>query len=345
MSERRARLLIADDNKVNRLLLARSLEILGHEVTMAENGRVVLEFLARDRFDLLLLDIDMPELDGYQVMEHLAANSREQDIPVIVTSAREDVGSIARCIEMGADDYLNKPLNPVLLKARVNSSLEKKRLRDLHKDLVRRFVTNEIADDVLNSGFSTGGRQVRGTVLFCDMRGFTSLVETLALEESMELISVYHTLMFEAITSKRGVINQIVGDGLMALFGVPTANPESAWCAASAAVEMIELIGLLNADRIAQGLTPVEIGIGITTGEMIAGYVGTQNRATYTCIGDAVNMAARLEAYTKEANHAVLIDGATREGLQDRLSSTALGAVQLKGKANAVEVFALECGV
>ena len=345
MSDRRARLLIADDNKVNRLLLARSLEILGHEVTMAENGRVVLDLLARDRFDLLLLDIDMPELDGYQVMEHLAANSRDQDIPVIVTSAREDVGSIARCIEMGADDYLNKPLNTVLLKARVNSSLEKKRLRDLHKDLVRRFVTNEIADDVLNSGFSTGGRKVRGTVLFCDMRDFTSLVETLALEESMELISVYHTLMFEAITSNRGVVNQIVGDGLMALFGVPTANPESAWCAARAAAEMIEMITLLNADRSAQGLAPVEIGIGITTGDMIAGYVGTQSRATYTCIGDAVNMAARLEAYTKEAKYPVLIDEATRAGLQDRLSSTALGAVHLKGKANAVEVFALECGV
>ena len=344
MSEPRARRLIADDNKVNRLLLARSLEILGHEVTMAENGRVVLELLARNAFDLLLLDIDMPELDGYQVMEHLATNSSQHDIPVIVTSAREDIASVARCIEMGADDYLNKPLNPVLLKARVNSSLEKKRLRDLHKDLVRRFVTKEIADDVLKSGFSLSGRRVCGTVLFCDMRGFTSLVETLALEESLELINVYHTLMFEAITSHGGVVNQIVGDGLMALFGVPTAIPEPALAAARAGVEMIEMIQLLNSDRAIQGLLPVEIGTGITTGDMIAGYVGTHSRATYTCIGDAVNMAARLEAFTKEAGHPILIDGATRQELKGQLLSTALGAVNLKGKAFAVEVFALACG-
>ena len=159
----------------------------------------------------------------------------------------------------------------------MNSSLEKKRLRDLHKDLVRRFVTNELADDVLKSGFSIGERCVCGTVLFCDMRGFTSLVETLAPEESLELITVYHTLMFEAITSNGGVVTQIVGDGLMALFGVPTAIPEPALAVARAGVEMTEMIPLLNADRAIEGLLPVEIGIGITAGDMIAGE-GVQER-------------------------------------------------------------------
>ena len=150
--------------------------------------------------------------------------------------------------------------------------------------------------------------------------------------------------MFEAITSNGGVVNQIVGDGLMALFGVPTAIPEPALAAARAGVEMIEMIQLLDADPAIQGLLPVEIGIGITTGDMIAGYVGTRSRATYTCIGDAVNTAARLEAFTKEVGHPILIDEATRQELQGRLLSIALGAVNLKGKAFSVDVFALACG-
>jgi len=130
VAEHGARLLVVDDNKVNRLLLARSLELQGHRVASAENGRVALEMLRRETFDLMLLDMEMPEMDGFQVMEVLAADSALRDLPVIVTSSLEGVAHVVRCIELGADDYLHKPVNPVLLKARIGSSLEKKRLRD-----------------------------------------------------------------------------------------------------------------------------------------------------------------------------------------------------------------------
>ena len=138
MAERGARLLVADDNKVNRLLLKRSLELQGHRVASAENGAIALDMLAREAFDLLLLDMEMPELDGFQVLERLARDARLRDLPVIVTSSLEGVATIVRCIELGADDYLHKPINPVLLKARIDSSLEKKRLRDQQQELVRR---------------------------------------------------------------------------------------------------------------------------------------------------------------------------------------------------------------
>ena len=114
-------LLVVDDNRVNRLLLGRALEQLGHSVTFAENGRQALDVLRERAVDLVLLDIEMPEMNGYQVLEALAADQRLRDIPVVMMSSVEEVDSVARCIETGAEDYLFKPVNPVLLKARIGA--------------------------------------------------------------------------------------------------------------------------------------------------------------------------------------------------------------------------------
>ena len=148
-----ARLLVVDDNKVNRLLLTRSLELQGHRVASAENGRVALDMLKRDTYDLMLLDMEMPEMDGFQVLEQLTKDLQLRDLPVIVTSSLEGVASIARCIALGAEDYLHKPVNPVLLKARIGASLEKKRLRDQQKELVRRFATSAVGKTCRNRVF------------------------------------------------------------------------------------------------------------------------------------------------------------------------------------------------
>ncbi len=341
MADRGSRLLVADDNKVNRLLLSRSLEVLGHRVASAENGRVALEMLRAEHFDLLLLDMEMPELDGFQVLEQLVADKHLHDLPVIVTSSLEGVAHVARCIELGADDYLPKPVNPVLLKARINSSLEKKRLRDQQKELVKRFATSEVAQDMQQSGFALGGKRVTGTVMFSDIRGFTSMVEAQTPEETIELLNTYYTLMFDAISGRGGVVNQMVGDGLMAIFGAPKALDDNCGSAVQAALDMIELIELFNLERVAAKKAPVHIGIGIATGDMIAGYTGTQQRATYTCIGDAVNIAARMEAHTKVAVRPILIDGDTRAELGERFALEPLGEVLFKGKAAAVQVFAV----
>jgi len=337
-----ARLLVADDNKVNRLLLQRSLELQGHAVECAPNGRVALEMLRQGSYDLMLLDMEMPEMDGFQVLEQLTGDKALRDLPVIVTSSLEGIANVVRCIELGAEDYLPKPVNAVLLKARIGASLEKKRLRDQQKELVRRFATSEVAQDLQQSGFALQGRHVDATVMFCDIRGFTSLVESQPPEETIELLNTYYTLMFDAINGRGGVVNQMIGDGLMAIFGAPLPLERHAEAAALAALDMIELIELLAVERTSTGRVPIRIGIGIGTGNLVAGYTGTQQRATYTCIGDTVNVAARLEQHTKAVARAILVDATTRAELGDGFAIEALGAVELRGKSAPVEVFALE---
>jgi adenylate cyclase len=336
------RLLVADDNKVNRLLLGRNLELMGHRVASAENGRVALDMLRREPFDLLLLDMEMPELDGFQVLEQLASDLALRDLPVIVTSSLEGLDNIVRCIELGAEDYLTKPVNPVLLKARIGASLEKKRLRDQQKELVRRFATPEVAQDLQESGFALGGKRVEGTVMFSDIRDFTPLVESQPPEETIELLNTYYTLMFDAISGHGGIVSHIVGDGLMAVFGAPLPLPDHCDAAVRAALEMVEMIDLFNVERSEAGKPRIRVGIGIASGEMVAGYTGTNERATYTCIGDTVNVAARLEAHTKVAQRTILIDEPTRAGVRAELRVESLGPVSIRGKVRPVDVFSVE---
>lgn len=334
-------ILIVDDNRMNRLLLARGVEQMGHKVAFAENGRQALERLRREPFDLILLDVEMPELDGYQVLEQLRADFHLRDIPVVVTSALDEIESVVKCIELGAEDYLNKPVNPVLLKARLNASLEKKRLRDQQRDLISKFAAEQVADDLLESGFALGGKLVRATVLFCDIRSFTRIVEAQSPAATIELLNDYYTLMMDAIGGEGGIVNQMIGDGLMCIFGAPRARPDHAARAARAALQMVELLELFNREQRASGRLPIRIGVGIATGEVIAGYTGTMRRATYTCVGDTVNLAARLEAQTKVLGETILIDEQTRLGLDATIAVTEKGEIEIKGKTKPVRVFAV----
>src|SRR6202795_243833 len=220
--------------------------MLGHSAALAENGRVGLEMLRRESFDLLLLDIEMPEMDGFAVLEQLKADLQLRDLPVIVTSSVEGLDNIVRCIGLGAEDYLPKPVNAVLLKARIGASLEKKRLRDQQKELVRRFATSEVAQDLQQSGFALGGKRVHASVMFSDIRDFTALAESQPPEETIELLNTYYTLMFNAISGHGGVVTLMMGDGLMSVFGAPVPLPDHSESAVRAAQEMVELIELFN---------------------------------------------------------------------------------------------------
>ncbi len=341
MTDAPGHLLIVDDNKVNRLLLSRSVELLGHQASVAENGRVAMEMLSNQPFDLLLLDIEMPEMDGFQVLEAVKSDTDLRDLPVIVTSSVEGLDNVVRCIELGAEDYLPKPVNKTLLSARVSSGLEKKRLRDEQKRLLERFATTEVAQDLQESGFAIGGKRANASVLFCDIRGFTTLSENLAPEETIDLLNTFYTLMFEAVTSNGGIVSLMLGDGLMALFGVPQPLSNSAQSAVAAGHEMHNMIEILNLERRSEGKIDLKIGIGIATGEVVAGYAGTDNRATYTCIGSTVNLAARLEAETQKTGSRILVDQETCDLLETVNVLETFVGTRIKGFSDPFDIHAL----
>ena len=336
-----ARLLVVDDNKINRMLLSRSLETQGHIVETAENGKEGLEKIRSGAFDLVLLDIEMPEMDGFQVLEACLNDVELRQLPIIMTSAMDELDAVVKCVELGAEDYLTKPINPVLLRARVNASLEKKRQRYEQRKLFRTFATKEVAEELLRTGFSLGGKQVTASVLFADIRSFTTIAESQEPAESIELLNEYFSMMFDAITNNGGTVNQLVGDGLMAVFGAPIFFDGHRENAVRAAQQMLEQLKVFNQNRTTQGKSQIRIGIGIASGTMVAGYTGTQTRAIYTCIGDTVNLASRIEEYTKEALHPLLIDNYTRQGLPENIQVEDLGKVFFKGKNHAIKIFAV----
>jgi adenylate cyclase len=345
MSERTknltGRLLVADDNRVNRLLLGRGLEQQGHSVSFAENGVQALEMIRQGGFDLLLLDIMMPEMDGYQVLEEIVDNPELRHLPVIMTTAMDELDSVVKCIEMGAEDYLTKPVNPVLLRARIGASLEKKRLRDQQLELIKTFATEEVAEQMLADGFELGGRLLEATAMFSDIRGFTSITESQSPAETIDLLNTYYTLMFEAITGNGGIVNQMQGDGLMAIFGAPVEHEGHRAQAVQAGQEMIEMVELFNLEQAAMGKVQIRIGVGIASGPVVAGFTGTQRRATYTCVGDTVNLAARLEAHTKVLGMPLLFDEVARQGIDESIEVVDHGPTPIKGFANDIRIYSL----
>jgi adenylate cyclase len=335
------RILVVDDNRMNRLLLGRVLEDQGHSVAFAEDGQEALDRVRSEAFDLMLLDVVMPRVDGFDVLKAMKSELRLRDLPIIVTSAVDEFDNVVKCIELGAEDYLTKPVNAVLLRARVTSSLEKKRLHDERRELISKFTTREVADDLLTSGFSLGGKAVDAAALFCDIRSFTSIAETQTPAETIDLLNAYYTLMMDAIGGEGGIVNQMVGDGLMAIFGAPIPALDFRLRAVNAARQMVELVDLFSGEQKMRGKTQIKIGIGIASGRVIAGYTGTQHRATYTCVGDTVNLAARLESHTKVIGRPILMDEETRNGLDGAIQVDAHGELMVAGKTRAVNVFSV----
>jgi adenylate cyclase len=335
------RILVVDDNKMNRMLLGRVLEEQGHAVGFAEDGQEALDRVRSEAFDLVLLDVVMPRVDGFEVLSVMKGDSRLCDLPVIVTSSLDEFDGVIRCIELGAEDYLTKPVNGVLLRARVTSSLDKKRLHDERRELFGKFATPEVADDLVASGLTLGGKAVDAAALFCDIRSFTSIAEAQTPAETIELLNDYYALVIDATVREGGIVSMLAGDGLMAIFGAPTPTPDFRLRAVRAARKMVDSVDLFSREQKLLGKTQIKIGVGIASGNVVAGYTGTQYRATYTCVGDAVNLASRLESHTKVIGRPILIDEETRNGLDGVIPVEAHGELIVTGKTRAVNVYSV----
>jgi adenylate cyclase len=335
------KVLIVDDEPFNVDYLEQELEDLDYDILTAVNGREALDKIQSERPDLVLLDIMMPVMDGFAVLSRLKADAVLRDIPVIVISAANDLESVVKGIQQGAEDYLPKPFEPTLLHARISASLEKKSLRDQHRKLLHTFATEEVAEELMKNGFSLGGRNLDATIMFADIRSFTTYTEKHEAADVVELLNSYFATMFKPISSHGGIVNQIIGDGLMALFGTLGKTNDNRMQAVLTAIEMVNMLTGFNEERAAENKAPITIGIGIASGTVMAGYAGTQHRATYTCVGDTVNLAARIESHTKIAGFPILIDAETRASLPESICVDSLGEIVFKGKSIPVQIYSV----
>lgn len=340
---RGSRLLVADDNKVNRLLLCRSLELMGHEVASADNGRTALDMLRGERFDMLLLDLEMPELDGFGLLALRAADPALRELPVIVTSSLEGATQVARCIELGADDFLHKPVNPVLLKARVDSSLERKFLRDRERELLARLAPG-LPHGTQAAGTAWGGQRIWATVLVVRLLDADQLAPSQPAQEALELLSDWNTLMLAAIEGHEGRVTQHAGDSMGAVFGAtdPAPGDGAPMAAVQTAMEITELLDQFNGERRASGKAPVESRIGIASGEVVAGDCGAPRRAAYVCVGATVERAARLAALATPPGCSALLDTATNAVVSGRLATDAVRTAASRGSPQDGPAYALK---
>jgi adenylate cyclase len=182
------------------------------------------------------------------------------------------------------------------------------------------------------------------TIMFADIRSFTTYAEQHEAADVVELLNSYFATMFKPISSHGGIVNQIIGDGLMALFGTLGKTNDNRTQAVLTAIEMVNMLKGFNEERAAENKAPITIGIGIASGTVMAGYAGTQHRATYTCVGDTVNLAARIESHTKVAGCPILIDAETRFSLPESLPVDPLGEVVFKGKSVPVQIYSVRIG-
>jgi class 3 adenylate cyclase len=332
------------DNEDNRYTLTRRLQREGYtDVVAASNGREALNRLAEQEFDLVLLDIMMPEMDGYSVLEKLRASGRLASLPVIVISALDDFESVVRCIEMGAEDYLPKPFNATLLRARIGAVLEKKRLRDevvrqlaVIREVFGKYVPASVAAQIVADQGQLTPTHATATILYSDIEAFTGIAETMSPEQVVQMLNEYFPAVIEPVEKHGGIVNQFQGDAMLITFNVPVADSRHADRAVCAALEMQQAV----AGKRFAGVQ-LKTRIGIATGKVIAGNVGSGERMNYTVHGDAVNLAARLEQLNKEHDTRILICGDTVSLLQGSYDIETMGTMNVRGRNAPVEIYTL----
>jgi class 3 adenylate cyclase/CheY-like chemotaxis protein len=334
-----SRILVVDDHESNRDLLSRRLARDGHEVFTAGSGEAALRLADQQVLDLVLLDLLMPGMSGYEVLGRLKADPQRRHLPVIMISALDELDSVARCLEMGAEDYLPKPCDPRVLRARVESSLERKQLRDREQEILEQLRIEKERSDLLLRNIlpeaivarlqagetAIADRVADATILFADLVGFTDLGSRLPPARLVELLNLLFT-EFDRLSQQFGLEKiKTIGDAYMVAGGLLEARPDHAEAAADMALAMLQTVRQTGR-RLRE---PLHLRIGIHCGSVVAGIIGTR-KFNYDIWGDAVNTASRLE--TQGSADRITVSAEIHRRLKDQFAFAESGPIELKGK-------------
>jgi class 3 adenylate cyclase len=345
------RVLVVDDTPFNRQLLTRLLTRIGHESLEAGDGRAALAILrdpATPPVDVILLDIVMPEMDGYETLAALKADPALRDLPVIVISGVDELDSVVRCIALGAADYLPKTVDPAILRARIAASLGQKRLRDQERALIgtidrqraqlARFLSPQVAALVSSPDGEAmlAGHRREITALFCDLRNFTTFSETAEPEEVLGFLRLYHATLGALIVAHEGTLEHFAGDGIMVFFNDPVLQEDHAQRSVQLALDIRERFKDISAEWRRRGHV-LEVGIGIATGYATMGRIGFEGRYDYGGVGNAIILASRLSG--EAAAGQILLAARTFAAIDEAMAEP-VGERQLKGFSRPMPVYA-----
>jgi class 3 adenylate cyclase len=349
---RTGRLLVVDDEAGNRDLLARRLSRIGYRVVEAEDGPAALRRIEEQEFDLVLLDVIMPGMDGLEVLESIRRTRSVSALPVIMATALTGSGDMVEALRIGANDYVTKPFDLAVVLARIETQMALRaaareieglaRQLEIRNAFLRRTFGRYLSDEVVSSlleshdGLEIRGEKRRVTVVFADLRGFSSLTEVLAPAEIVSILNNYLGTMADVIQRYHGTIDEFLGDAILAFFGAPIARDDDTERAVACAVAMQHAMQDVNRVIRLRGLPEVEMGVGIATGDVIVGNIGSEKRSKYGAVGSAVNLASRIESYSLGGE--ILVSEATFAELERLVRVDRVREVWPKGFDTALRV-------
>ncbi len=338
------KVLVADDNANSRELVKDIIESIGYEAVQATDGPNALIAAQTQAPDLIILDVNMPGMSGFEVCAALKSDPQLAQIPILMLTALADVENRVTGLGLGADDYLSKPFSPRELAARVNARLRTKAEADdlrKTKELVRqtfeRFVSPSVVERLLQdpTQIKLGGQIQEVTVFFADLEGFTSISERTEPEKLLGILNMYHALIVTVVQSYAGTVDKFIGDGVMALFNTPLPQADHAMRAVRAALHI--RAALPEFYRQFEPEYQMRVNFGIHTGPAVVGNVGTTNLMNFTAVGDTVNLAARLQDLSSGGR--IFISEACYRHIQEPINLAPIGYQTVKGRSEAVMVY------
>ena len=328
-----SRVLIVDDTPANIQALIAILKQKGYQISVATNGYQALDAVKRVRPDLILLDVMMPELDGFETCKHLKASAEWHDIPIIFLTAKTETEDIVHGFELGAVDYVGKPFNAHELLARVHTHLAIDRLRRENERLLLNILPAAIAERLKSGEEHIADNFAEATVLFADIVGFTELAGSMRAEQIVELLNDLFT-KFDLAARDLGIEKiKTIGDAYMAVCGLPDPCANHVEQMITMAIQMMEIARGFSSDR---GIN-LRLRIGVNTGAVVAGIIG-RRKFIYDLWGDTVNLASRMESHG--IPDAIQVTRAVFEKTREQYRFEERGSIEVKGKG-AIETWLL----
>ncbi len=338
-------ILVVDDNEQNIELLEAMLIPQGYRIISARDGLEALEIVEQETPHIILLDVMMPRMDGFEVTRHLRANPKTKGTPILILTALRDLSHKVRGLELGADDFLSKPFKRVELLARVRSLLRIKHLHDelekknalLHQVLTR-YVAEEVANQILSNPeehFRLGGQTIRVSVMFADIRGFTRFSEHREAQEVLRILNTVWNRLVPLIFELKGTFDKYLGDAIMALYGAPISLGNDQLRAVQSAIAMQQEFDALMKQN--TDLAQLGLGIGIFTGDAVVGNAGSEQMMDYTAIGNTPNMAHRLQENARSGQ--ILICESTYHEVKEHIQAYPIESLLVKGRSEPLPVY------